>query len=82
MLGSTDSNFGEWPHDFLCFSQIFDFVELVFQENISLYLYPKGYILWKCTYGELVIFSSEHKSISWRHIWRVSYFLSEHKPVS
>ena len=58
MLGSTDSNFGEWPQDFLCFlcfSPTFDFVKLEVQENISLYLYPKGYVSWKGMYEELVI---------------------------
>ena len=40
MFGSTDSNSGEWPQDFLCFSLTYYFIELViFQVNISLYLY-------------------------------------------
>ena len=30
LLGSTNSNFGEYPQDFLCF----------FQLNTNLYLYP------------------------------------------
>ena len=30
MLSSTNSSFGEWPHDFLCFSLTYYFVELYF----------------------------------------------------
>ena len=74
ILGSIDSNFGEWPQDFL--------LKGFFQVNISLYLYPYDYVSWKGTYGELVIFLSEHKSpfipiglcLMKRHVWRVSYF--------
>ena len=36
MLGSIDSNFGEWVQDFLCFSLTYYFVELViFQSYFS-----------------------------------------------
>ena len=79
MLGSTDSNSGKWPKDFLYFSQTYYFfVELVFfQVNISLYLYPWGYVSWKDTYGELVIFFIKRLT----NIETSSTFLNNHQKI-
>ena len=79
MLGSTYSNSEKWPKDFLYFSQTYYFfVELVFfQVNISLYLYPWGYVSWKDTYGELVIFFIKRLT----NIETSSTFLNNHQKI-
>ena len=57
LLDSINSNFGEYPQDFLCFFVIYYFGEMVFfQVNIILYFYSQGYISSKGTYEELKCF--------------------------
>ena len=51
LLDSTNSNFGEYPQDFLCF-----FKFTIFQVNINLYLYLQGYNPSKGTYEKLKCF--------------------------
>ena len=58
-IGSINSNFGEYPQDFLCFFVTYYFGEYpqntksYFQVNINLYLYPQCYNHSKATHGEL-----------------------------